>query len=108
MEKKKGSDVMERSTVLHRLEELYKGHKKTVGYYAIRNDFLIGGNKIIRPGRDRLVWYENDWERWKKPTERAEEIIDVLEKLDLQYEVGNDAPRRGMLGRWIKITTKLK
>lgn len=97
---------MTRSTIAKRLAK-FTGSKTSIAY-QVAKDLATGENKtykisgnIIRPvhtsGSGRFTInldYTNDCKA-------------ILTFLKLKFETGNDSPRGGLTGNFIKITTKI-
>ena len=64
---------------------------------------LIEGRKEFRP-----VYSQGS--SWKHSSlfDRRAEFTKILDLLSIEYESGNDAPRGGKTGAFIKIITKIK
>ena len=64
---------------------------------------LISGEKMFRP-----VYSQGS--SWKNSSlfDRRVEFTTVLKAIGIEFEQGNDAPRGGKTGAFIKITTKIK
>lgn len=60
--------------------------------------WALTGRMIIRPVVNSGKSY----------LDRTEEIASLLDKLGLMYTTGNEAPKGGKLGDFIKITTKIE
>ena len=63
---------------------------------------VIAGKKILRP-------VYSTGSSWKYSTlhDKREEVARTLRTMGIEYESGNDAPRGGKTGAFIKITTKI-
>ena len=54
-------------------------------------------------------FYLKKWENgWGKLQDRSPRFIKFLEAVKIKYEIGNDAPRGGKAGDYIKILTKIR
>lgn len=64
---------------------------------------LINGRIIFRP-----VYSQGSSWKYSTLRDRRAEFTKVLISLGLEYESGNDAPRGGKTGAFVKIITKIK
>ena len=99
---------MKTSTLLKRIEKRVNLSKGSVAYRTLldlanntNNCGRMESQKVIRPttstynGRHgSIICYEY-------------EIRDALELVGLKFEIGNDSPRGGVNGNYIKILTKI-
>lgn len=99
---------MKAETLQKRLEKRYKKSKNRKECQVIK-DLINGTNKssmvhrkTIRPcfvrGRGRFI----------SNADYTKEIEDLLILLGVKYKVGNDAPKGGLHGNYIKIQTKIE
>lgn len=77
----------------------YQVIKELTGEYKIKS-YMLSGN-IIRP------CYTQGSGRHTSVADHTMPICMLLEKLKIKYITGNDAPRGGQCGKYIKILTKL-
>jgi hypothetical protein len=98
---------MKRSTIANRLAK-FAGSKTSIAY-QVAKDLATGENKsykitgnIIRPvhttGKGRFTSnldYTNDCKN-------------IFTFLKLKFEIGNDSPRGGLTGNFIKLITKIE
>ena len=77
----------------------YQVIKELTGEYKIKS-YMLSGN-IIRP------CYTQGSGRHTSVADHTILICMLLEKLNIKYITGNDAPRCGQCGKYIKILTKL-
>ena len=100
---------------LLKLENVSKGSKayqvikELTGMYTIKNNWnqvlplssgIVRGD-VIRP------CYTQGSGRHTSVADHAMPICMLLDKLKIKYITGNDAPRGGQCGKYIKILTKL-
>jgi len=97
---------MKRSTLEKRLEK-YTGAKNSVAYKMAKelitgekNTYKVYGN-LIRPV------HTSGSGRFTQNLDYTEKCLEILTFLKLKFEVGNDAPRGGLTGNYIKILTKI-
>ena len=98
-----------------KLETLQKRWAKIrPNYRGIARDFgeqLTGAKpqawQIFRGGLIRPVWTSGRG-RFCKNMDYTRDICAVLDALRVKYETGNDAPRGGLTGCYIKIVTKIE
>jgi len=74
--------------------------KNSIAYKIIKE--VINGKSFIRPcytlGSGRFISYHD----------HSQSIEAILKEIGVEYVVGNDAPRGGLTGKFIQITTKIK
>lgn len=94
-----------------RLPTAHKAH--AVGAGGIAREFgeqLTGAKPqawhIFRGGVIRPVWTTGSG-RYCKNCDHTADICAVLDALRVKYVTGNDAPRGGLTGNYIKIITKI-
>ena len=98
-----------------KLETLQKRWAKIrPNYRGIARDFgeqLTGAKPqqlhIFRGGVIRPVWTSGSG-RFCKNMNYTRDICAVLDSLRVKYEAGNDAPRGGLTGNYIKIISKIE
>jgi hypothetical protein len=89
---------MKNSTLLKRIEKL-ELRKNTLVYGMINN---LATNDILRP-----VFSQGRTWKHSSLVDKSRELIAVLIFLKLKFETGNDAPRGGQTGYFVKIITKI-
>lgn len=97
-----------------KLETLQKRWAKIrLNYRGIARDFgeqLTGAKPqkwpIFRGGVIRPIWTSGRG-RFCSNCDHTRDICAVLDALCVKYETGNDAPRGGLTGNFIKIVTKI-
>ena len=72
-------------------------NKNSSEYKLLTEWFAKDGNPIIRP-----CWTSGRG-RYRTNLDYTTQTITLLELLHVRYEVGNDAPRGGLTGNFIKI-----
>jgi hypothetical protein len=89
---------MKTSTLSKRIAKLDL-RKNTLVYGMINN---LATNDILRPVFSQGI-------SWKHSSlvDKSRELIAVLIFLKLKFETGNDAPRGGQTGYFVKIITKI-
>lgn len=99
---------MKALTIKKRLESRYNGSKNTKAYQilvdltsATNNTFLVYGNEI-RPV------HTSGSKRFIKNLDYTQAVCSLLDLVGLKYEVGNDSPRVGKTGTYIKVLTKIE
>lgn len=75
---------------------------KTSKAYGYVLSVINDGVKVLHPN------YTSGTGRYISIQEHAEATKDLLRKLGIEFEAGNDAPRGGKCGEFIKITTVIK
>jgi hypothetical protein len=89
---------MKTSTLSKRIAKLDL-RKNTLVYGMINN---LATNDILRP-----VFSQGSSWKHSSLVDKSQELIAVLTILKLKFETGNDAPRGGQTGYFVKIITKL-
>lgn len=93
---------MRTTTIIKRLEMVAnekRGLKNTRAYKMINEAIATG--EIIRP------CYTSGSGRFTSNLDYTGDVERLLQILGLRYKCGNDAPRGGLPGNWIKIITKI-
>jgi hypothetical protein len=95
---------MKLTTITKRMEALvnessHRSLKGTVAYRMVNNAIATG--ELIRP------CYTSGSGRFTTNLDYTSDVIRLLTNLGLKYADGNDAPRGGKPGNWIKIITKI-
>lgn len=107
---------MQTTTLKNRLAKRYIGSKSTVAYKVLidlingwNNTNMIPNNGwnskeaiLIRPV------YVSGAKRFASNQDHTLAITRLLDLLGVKYESGNDAPRGGLTGNYIKILTKIE
>lgn len=75
---------------------------KTSKAYEYVMTIINDGVKMLHPN------YTSGSGRYISIQEHASATKDLLKKLGIEFETGNDAPRGGKCGEYIKITTVIK
>lgn len=90
---------MKTKTIKTRLDKLVERNiaKKGTCAYRLINEVCDIERDTIRP-----VWTSGSG-RFCKNLDYTGQVCYLLEKMDVMYEVGNDAPRGGACGTFIKI-----
>ncbi len=99
---------MQATTLKNRLAKRYTGSKSTVAYKVL-TDLVENTNKtyMISSGLIRPV-YVSGAKRFASNQDHTLAITRLLDLLGVKYESGNDAPRGGLTGNYIKILTKIE
>lgn len=99
---------MQATTLKNRLAKRYTGSKSTVAYKVL-TDLVDNTNKtyMIASGLIRPV-YVSGAKRFASNQDHTLAISKLLDLLGVKYESGNDAPRGGLTGNYIKILTKIE
>jgi hypothetical protein len=74
--------------------------KNTIAYKMVQE--VINGKSFIRP------CYTSGSGRHISNQDHSQPIEAILKEIGVEYVVGNDAPRGGLTGKFIQITTKIK
>jgi len=75
---------------------------KTSIVYGWVNDFINGEKEF------RTVYSQGTSWKYSSLVDKTQEFRNILDKMGIEYIVGNDAPRGGRTGEFVKITTKIK
>lgn len=99
---------MKASTLQNRLDKRYTGSKATKAYQMV-SDMINQTNKtyavrgaIIRP------CYASGSGRFTSNQDHTSAVVNILNLLGIKYQSGNDAPKGGLTGNFIKILTKIE
>lgn len=103
---------MKKTTLVKRFEKAVSDGKVNKGTKAYRlvYDHLMGvktisklfnGERVIRP------CYTTGSRRHTKNCDHTEVCMQILDILKIKYTHGNDAPRGGLTGNYIKVITKI-
>lgn len=99
---------MKATTLQKRLAKRYKGQHNSKPYQII-NDVINGTIK------SNVVWantirpcYTSGRGRFTKNMDYTYEVKQLLNLIGIKYESGNDAPRGGLTGNYIKVLTKIE
>lgn len=100
---------MKASTLSARLSKRYTGSKSTIAYRIV-NDIISGSNKsfAIRPDGTIRPCYTSGSGRFTSNQDHTADTKALLDLVGLKYTSGNDAPRGGATGQWIRISTKIE
>lgn len=98
---------MKASTFKTRLDKIVTSKNRKA--YQILNDIANQTNKsymivggIIRP------CHTSGSGRFTSNLDYTKEVETLLSKMSIKFESGNDSPRGGKTGNWIKILTKIE
>ena len=99
---------MTTSTISKRLATRYTGSKSTIAYRIV-TDLINGDNKTycIKPSGLIRPCYTSGSGRYTSNQDYTNDLCAILDLLGIKYQRGNDAPRGGATGQWVKITTKI-
>lgn len=86
---------MKANTILKRLEKVNVS-KNSAAYRLIKNTVSEGKNFI------RTCWTSGSG-RFCKNLDYTNEVIRILSAINVKFEFGNDAPRGGLTGNFVKI-----
>lgn len=91
------------TTLAKRIEKLVNAkelNKNSLVYAWISS---LKSNEVLRP-----VFSQGSTWKHSSLVDKTTELITVLEKLGIDFELGNDAPKGGKTGAFVKIITKIK
>ena len=106
---------MKRSTLIKKFDNYGNGcpSKTSTAYqvmqYIIKGKTSLDKYRVLRNFRNGKIYpvYAAGSGRWSKYTDLTDDFKCILNALKLKYAEGNDAPRGGSLGNYIKIVTKI-
>ena len=90
---------MKTSTLKNRLAKNFTGSKTSIAYRLALK--VIAGEKLIRP------CYTSGSGRFTSNQDHSFATENLLNQLGIKFETGNDSPRGGQTGKFIKIITKI-
>ncbi len=98
---------MKKKTARKRLEKT--GCSKNSIAYKVITDVIEGKNEtgLIQGGVIRPC-YTSGSGRFTSNQDHTDLVVHCLNKMNVKFTLGNDAPRGGATGRWIEIKTKFK
>ena len=99
---------MKATTLATRLNTIYTGSKSTIAY-RIACDLVAGTNKTYTMRGDGIIrpCYTSGSGRFTSNQDHTAETCALLDLLRVKYMTGNDAPKGGATGNFIKITSKI-
>lgn len=99
---------MKSETLKKRLEKRYNG-SKAIKAYTIVKDLIDGTNKsyMVKDNTIRPV-ITSGTGRFKTNLDYTDDTKRLLSLLGVKYIQGNDAPRGGLTGNYIKVITKIE
>ena len=93
---------MKATTLKNRLEKRFTGSKNTVAYQILKSLTESPSNGLIRP------CYTSGSGRFTKNMDYTEDLKAILRLAGVKFESGNDSPKGGKPGNYIKILTKIE
>ena len=100
---------MKASTISARLAKRYTGSKSTIAYRIVK-DIINGTNDTFTIRKDGTIrpCYTSGTGRFTSNQDHTASTMELLNLIGLKYTSGNDAPRGGATGQWIKVATKIE
>lgn len=95
----KTTEIMTTKTLSKRLAIRFNGSKSSFAYKTAKS--VINGERVIRP------CHTSGSGRFTTNLDYTSDVMQILSLLGVKYEIGNDSPRGGKTGNFIKITTKI-
>jgi hypothetical protein len=93
---------MLRSTIAKRLGNL-KVNKTSFAYQLVR-DLAMNTNKTYKVYGDIIrPCHTSGTGRYTRNMDYTDDVIRLLKSLHVMFEIGNDAPRGGLTGNYIKV-----
>ncbi len=92
---------MKTTTLKNRLEKRYNGARNSKAYQIV-NSMIEANCKIIR------TCHTSGSGRYTTNLDYTEEVKRILMLIGVKFESGNDSPRGGKPGNFIKIITKIQ
>jgi hypothetical protein len=97
---------MTTTTLKNRLSK-FTGPKNSIAY-QVANDLVTGENKTYKiSGNIVRPVHTSGSGRFTTNMDYTKDCTNLFTFLGLKFEVGNDSPRKGLTGNFIKITTKI-
>jgi len=84
-----------------RLEKRFTGAKNSAGYQIVKSILESKNADMIRP------CYTSGRGRFTTNMDHTQAVENILTLIGVKYESGNDSPRGGKTGNYIKILTKI-
>jgi hypothetical protein len=99
---------MKATTLASRLNSRYTGSKSTIAYRIVC-DIIAGTNKTYTMRDDGKIrpCYTSGSGRFTSNQDHTESTKAILDMLGVKYVAGNDAPKGGATGNFIKVTSKI-
>lgn len=111
---------MQATTLKNRLAKKYTGSKSTKAYQIVK-DLLEKTNKtyalpygyekkeeVNTKGLIIHPCYSSGSGRFTTNQDHETAVLSILRTIGVKYDFGNDAPRGGLTGKYIKILTKIE
>lgn len=100
---------MNTQTISKRLANRYTGSKSTIAYRIVK-DVIEGTNTTycLKPDGKIRPCYTSGTGRFTSNQDHTSSLCAILDLIGLKYERGNDAPRGGATGQFVKVTTKIE
>ena len=104
---------MKRSTLVKRLNNYDCPSKTSTAYqimqYIIKGKTYLDKSRIMKNYRNGKIYpiYGTGSGRWSNYRDLTNDFKCILNALKLKYTEGNEAPRGGILGNYIRIETKI-
>lgn len=100
---------MQATTLSKRLAKKFTGSKSAIAYKVVQD--LVEGTKntyLVREGNVIRPVYTSGSGRFASNQDHTYAISNLLDLIGVKYESGNDAPRGGLTGTFIKVITKIE
>lgn len=99
---------MTTATLTKRLATRYTGSKSTIAYRIVC-DVINGTNNsfTIRPDGTIRPCYTSGNGRFTSNQDHTGALCSLLDLIGVKYTRGNDAPRGGATGQWVRVSTKI-
>ena len=99
---------MKATTLQKRLDNRYQGSKNTIAYKIV-TDVINKTNKSYRIFREDIIRpvTTSGSGRFTTNLDYTRDVESLLDLIGVKYVSGNDAPRGGATGNFIKIITKI-
>lgn len=105
--------IMKATTLKNRIEKLHKRNcialqivKELTGLYSDKNGKPLRTYRI-RQGVIRPCDTSGTG-RYTTLLDYTQDVCNLLDELKVKYICGNDAPRGGLCGNWIRVLTKIE
>jgi len=98
---------MKTKTLKTRLEKRFTGSKTSIAYKIVLDLIDNTGNSYCVFGNTIRPCYTSGSGRFTTNLDYTNNVTSLLDLLGVKYITGNDSPRGGKTGNFIKVTTKL-
>lgn len=90
---------MKTTTLSNRLAKRFNGSKSSFAYKSAQS--VINGEREIR------TCHTSGSGRFTSNLDYTSDVVELFNLLGLKFEQGNDSPRGGKTGNFVRVTTKI-